>query len=52
METLRKLFEGDASFKMLLDLEEVNTSNSGDSSPTAYRRRRGKGKTPPGGHGG
>ena len=46
METLRKLFEGDASSKMTLDLEEVDTGSSGDSGPTAYRRRRGKGKTP------
>ena len=46
VETLRKLFEGDASSKMTLDLEEVDTGNSGDSGPTAYRRRKGKGKTP------
>ena len=46
METLRKLFEGDASSKMTLDLEEVDTGSSGDSGPTAYRRRRGKKKTP------
>ena len=31
---------------MTLDLEEVDTGSSGDSGPTAYRRRRGKGKTP------
>ena len=36
VETLRKLFEGDASSKMTLDLEEVDTSSSGDSGPTAY----------------
>ena len=46
VETLRKLFEGDASSKMTLDLEEVDTGSSGDSGPTAYRRRRGKGRTP------
>ena len=46
VETLRKLFEGDASSKMKLDLEEDSTSSSGDSDPTAYRRRRGKEKTP------
>ena len=46
VETLRKLFEGDASSKMTLDLEEVDTGSSGDSGPTAYRRREGKGKTP------
>ena len=46
VETLRKLFEGDASSKMTLDLEEVDTGSSGDSGPTANRRRRGKGKTP------
>ena len=46
VETLRKLFEGDASSKMTLHLEEVDTGSSGDSDPTAYRRRRGKGKTP------
>ena len=46
VETLRKLFQGDASSKMTLDLEKVDTGSSGDSGPTAYRRRRGKGKTP------
>ena len=46
VETLRKLFEGDASSKMTLDLEEVDTGSSGSSGPTVYRRRRGKGKTP------
>ena len=46
VETLRKLFEGDASSKMKLDLEEDDTGSSGDSVPTAYRRRRGKRKTP------
>ena len=46
VETLRKLFEGDASSKMALDPEEVNTGSSGSSGPTAYRRRKGKGKTP------
>ena len=46
METLRKLFEGDASSKTTLDLEEGDTGSSGSSGPTAYRRRKGKGKTP------
>ena len=46
VETLRKLFEGDASSKITLDLEEVDTCSSWDSGPTAYRQRRGKGKTP------
>ena len=46
VETLRKLFEGDASSKVTLDLEEVNTGSSGDSGPTAYRWRKGKAKTP------
>ena len=46
LETVRKLFEGDTSSKMTLDLEEVDTGSSGDSGPAAYRRRRGKGKTP------
>ena len=46
VETLRKLFGGDASSKMTLDLEEVDTGSSGDSGPTAYRLRKGKGKTP------
>ena len=46
VETLQKLFEGDASSKMKLDLEEDDTVSSGDSGPTAYRQRRGKGKTP------
>ena len=31
---------------MKLDLEEDDTGSSGDSGPTAHRRRRGKGKTP------
>ena len=44
METLRKLFGGEASSKMTLD--EVDTGSSGSSGPTAYRRRKGKGKTP------
>ena len=46
VETLRKLFEGDASSKMTLDLEKVDTGSSEDSGPSAYRRRKGKGKTP------
>ena len=46
VETLRKLFEGDASSKMTLYLEENDTGSSGDSGPTAYRRRKDKGKTP------
>ena len=44
VETLRKLFEGDASSKMMLD--EADTGSSGSSGPTAHRRRKGKGKTP------
>ena len=44
VEILRKLFEGDASSKMTLD--EADTGSSGSSGPTAYRRRKGKGKTP------
>ena len=44
VETLRKLFQGDASSKMTLD--EVDTGSSGSSGPTAYRRRKGKGRTP------
>ena len=44
VETLRKLFEGDASSKMTLD--EAYTGSSGSSGPTAHRRRKGKGKTP------
>ena len=44
VETLRKLFEGDASSKMTLD--EADTGSSGSSGPTARRRRKGKGKTP------
>ena len=43
-ETLRKLFEGDASSKMTLD--EADTGSSGSRGPTAHRRRKGKGKTP------
>ena len=31
---------------MALDPEEVDTGSSGSSGPTAYRRRKGKGKTP------
>ena len=46
METLRKLFEGDASSKMKLDLGEVDTGSSGDIGPTTHRRRKGKWKTP------
>ena len=46
METLRKLFEGDASSKMTLDFGKVDEGSSGDSGPTAYRRRRGNRKTP------
>ena len=46
VETLRKLFEGDPSSKMALDPEEVDTGSSGSSGPTAYRRRKGTGKTP------
>ena len=44
VETLRNLFEGDASSKMTLD--EADTGSSGSSGPTAHRRRKGKGKTP------
>ena len=44
VETLQKLFEGDASSKMTLD--EADTGSSGSSGPTAHRRRKGKGKTP------
>ena len=44
VETLRKLFEGDASSKMTLD--EADTGSSGSNGPTAHRRRKGKGKTP------
>ena len=44
VETLRKLFEGDASSRMTLD--EADTGSSGSSDPTARRRRKGKGKTP------
>ena len=46
VETLRKLFEGDSSSKMKLDLEDEDTGSSGDSGPTTHRRRKGKGKTP------
>ena len=44
VETLRKLFEGDASSKMTLD--EADTGSSASSGPTAHRQRKGKGKTP------
>ena len=44
METLRKIFEGDASSRMTLD--EADTGSSGSSGTTAHRRRKGKGKTP------
>ena len=46
VETPRRLFEGDASSKMALDPEEVDTGSSGSSGPTAHRRRKVKGKTP------
>ena len=44
VETLRKLFEGDASSKMTLD--EVDTGSSGSSGLTACRQRKVAGKTP------
>ena len=44
VETLGKLFEGDASSGMTLD--EADTGSSGSSGPTAHPRRKGKGKTP------
>ena len=44
VETLRKLFEGDASSRMTLD--EADTGSSGSSGTTARRRRKGKGKAP------
>ena len=44
VETLRKLFEGDASSKMTLD--EADTGSSGSSGATAHRRSKGKGKAP------
>ena len=46
VETLQKLFEGDTSSKMKLDLEEFDTGSSGDSGPSAYRQKKGKAKTP------
>ena len=46
VDTLRRLFEGDASSKMKLDLEEDDTGSTVDSGPTTHRRRKGKGKTP------
>ena len=36
VETLRKLFEGDTSSKMKLDLEEDDTGSSVDSGPTTH----------------
>ena len=36
VETLRKLFEGEASSKMTLDLEEVDDGSSGSSGPAAH----------------
>ena len=44
VETLRKLFEGDASSRMALD--EADTGSGGSGGTTARRRRKGKGKTP------
>ena len=46
VETLRRLFEGDSSSKMRLDLEEDDTGSSWDSGPTTHRKSKGKGKTP------
>ena len=46
VETLRKLFEGDASSKMTLD--EADTGSSGSSGPTAHRRRKARGRPPRG----
>ena len=43
-ETLRRLFEGDASSRVKLD--EADTGSSGSGGTTARRRRKGKGKTP------
>ena len=36
VETLRKLFEGDASSKMKLDLKGDDTGSSLDSCPTTH----------------
>ena len=44
VETLRRLFEGDASSRMKLD--EADTGSSGSGSTTARRRRKGKGEDP------
>ena len=49
VETLRKLFEGDASSKMTLD--EADTGSIGSSGHTARRGGRVRGR-PPRGHGG
>ena len=46
VETLRRLFEGDSSSKMKLELEEDDTGSSWDSGPTTNRQRKGKGETP------
>ena len=46
VETLWRLFEGDSSSKMRLDLEGDDTGSSGDSGPITHRRRKGKGKIP------
>ena len=44
--TLRKLFQGNASSKMTLNLEEDDTGSSVESGPTTHRRRKGTGKIP------
>ena len=49
LETLRKLFEGDASSKMKLDLEEVDTGGTLAPLPTGGGRVSGR---LPRGHGG
>ena len=46
VETLPKLLGRDASSKMKLNLEGVDTGSSGDSDPTTHRRTKGKWKTP------
>ena len=51
MDTLRRLFEGDPSSKMNIDLDAEDSRGSGDSAPAARTRRKGIGR-PPRRHGG
>ena len=46
VDTLRRLFEGDPSSKMNIDLDAGDPRSSRESAPATRNRRKGKGKTP------